>query len=77
MAQHEKMLATTVGPVGHMIFNNPARHNAVSVAMWQSAKNIIETFLADPTIRVEIIHGDATVRLEHTIRHSELRVKVE
>jgi len=36
-----------------------------------------DTTLADPTIRVEIIHGDATVRLEHTIRHSELQVKVD
>ena len=33
-----------------------------------------DTTIADPTIRVEIIHGDATVRLEHTIRHSELQV---
>jgi enoyl-CoA hydratase/carnithine racemase len=57
MTQHEKMLATTVGPAGHMIFNNPARHNAVSVAMWRGAKSIIETFLADPAIRVIVLSG--------------------
>ena len=57
MARHDKMLATTEGPVGHMIFNNPARHNAVSVAMWRGAKSIIGTFLADPAIRVIVLSG--------------------
>ena len=31
-----KMLMEKDGPVGRIIFNNPARHNAVSLEMWQA-----------------------------------------
>ena len=31
-----KMLAEKDGAVGRLIFNNPARHNAVSLEMWQA-----------------------------------------
>ena len=31
-----KMIAEKDGAIGHLIFNNPARHNAVSLDMWQA-----------------------------------------
>ena len=56
MTGTETMLADKAGAIGRMTFNNPARHNAVSVAMWQAAVRILEDFLGDPAIRVIVHH---------------------
>jgi enoyl-CoA hydratase/carnithine racemase len=40
-----------------MIFNNPERHNAVSLEMWDSVSRILDDFAADPTINVVVITG--------------------
>ena len=37
MTTTDKMLARKEGRVGTMTFNNPERHNAVSLEMWQAA----------------------------------------
>ena len=52
-----KMLAEKDGPVGRLIFNNPARHNAVSLDMWQAVGQIMDDFEADPAIRVIVVTG--------------------
>jgi enoyl-CoA hydratase/carnithine racemase len=57
MDQGEKMLARKDGHVGTMIFNNPERHNAVSLEMWQSARTILDDFAADDEIRVIVLTG--------------------
>ena len=51
------MLAETDAPIGTMIFNNPARHNAVSSEMWQRASEIIDAFAADDSVRVMVVTG--------------------
>ena len=53
----DKMLMSKDGPVGRMIFNNPARLNAVSLEMWQAAETILEDFTNDPAIRVVVLSG--------------------
>ncbi|MGQ0675937.1 MAG: enoyl-CoA hydratase [Rhodospirillales bacterium] len=53
----DKMLAKTDGDVGYMIFNNPERHNAVSLEMWQAAERILDRFKNDPRIRVVVLAG--------------------
>ena len=45
------------GAIGWMIFNNPARRNAVSVGMWESIPRVLEDFGADPAIRVVVLAG--------------------
>jgi enoyl-CoA hydratase/carnithine racemase len=45
------------GAIGWMIFNNPARRNAVSVGMWQAVPGVLEDFAADPAIRVVVLAG--------------------
>jgi enoyl-CoA hydratase len=45
------------GAIGWMIFNNPARHNAVSVGMWEAIPKVLEDFAADPQIRVVVLAG--------------------
>ncbi len=53
----DKMLAEKDGALGWLIFNNPARHNAVSMAMWQAMPRILDEFEADPDIRVVVLRG--------------------
>jgi enoyl-CoA hydratase len=53
----EKMLARKADGIGWMTFNNPERHNAVSMEMWQAAERILSDFAADPAVRVVVITG--------------------
>src|SRR6266480_1131081 len=53
----ERMIARKDGAVGWMTFNNPARHNAVSVGMWQAVPNILDAFARDEAIRVVVLSG--------------------
>lgn len=53
----EKMLARKADGIGWMTFNNPERHNAVSMEMWQAAERILADFSADPAVRVVVVTG--------------------
>lgn len=53
-----RMIARVEGPVGWMVFNNPARRNAVSLDMWEAAPRILAQFEADPAIRVIALAGE-------------------
>ncbi len=53
----EKMLSEKADGVGTMIFNNPARLNAVSYDMWRAVPEIIGDFAADKEIRVVVVTG--------------------
>src|SRR3984885_10261327 len=52
-----KMIGEKDGAIGRIIFNNPARHNAVSLDMWQAVAQIMEDFENDPAIRVIVLSG--------------------
>jgi enoyl-CoA hydratase len=53
----EKMMAEVDGAIGWMIFNNPARRNAISVAMWRAVPDILDAFEQDPEVRVIVLRG--------------------
>ena len=53
----DKMLSRKEGGVGYLIFNNPERHNAVSLDMWEAASGILEGFAADKDVRVVVLTG--------------------
>ena len=53
----DKMLSRKEGGVGYLIFNNPERHNAVSLEMWEAASGILEGFAADKEVRVVVLTG--------------------
>src|SRR5579885_3587643 len=53
----DKMLSRKEGGVGYLIFNNPERHNAVSLEMWNAADGILADFAADTSIRVVVLTG--------------------
>lgn len=45
------------GRVGRIIFDNVAKHNAVSKAMWDQLADTIEAFEADDDVRVIVLEG--------------------
>jgi enoyl-CoA hydratase/carnithine racemase len=53
----DKMLSRKDGPIGSMIFNNPERHNATSLEMWEAANEILQDFASDASIRVVVLSG--------------------
>ena len=53
----DKMLARKDGGVGYLIFNNPERHNAVSLEMWNATSRILDDFASDKNIRVVVVTG--------------------
>jgi enoyl-CoA hydratase len=57
MSQTDKMLSRKEGKVGYLTFNNPERHNAVSLEMWEAASGFLEDFKKDNNIRVVVVTG--------------------
>lgn len=53
----EKMLGRKNGPVAEIVFNNPARHNAVSLDMWERMTKLLGDFAADPDVRALVVSG--------------------
>jgi enoyl-CoA hydratase/carnithine racemase len=54
------MLSRKEGSVGYVIFNNPERHNAVSLDMWQAAGEMLDDFRADNNIKVVVVTGNGS-----------------
>ena len=54
----DKILAHTAGAVGHIIFNNPERHNAVSLEMWDAVEIAISEFKIQDEVRVVVLSGN-------------------
>src|SRR3954468_18786124 len=57
MSKIDKMLSRKDGNVGYVIFNNPERHNAVSLDMWARTSEILEDFAKDNDVRVVVFTG--------------------
>jgi enoyl-CoA hydratase len=53
----ERIIAEKQGPVGWLVFNNPARRNAVSIDMWEAIPKVLDCFERDPEIRVIVLTG--------------------
>jgi enoyl-CoA hydratase len=43
--------------VGHIVFNNPAKLNAVSLDMWDGFVALLKEYEADPEIRCLVVSG--------------------
>lgn len=57
MTKTDKMLSRKDGHLGYIIFNNPERHNAVSLEMWEACGDLINQFEKDKDVRVVVITG--------------------
>lgn len=53
----DKLLAIKEGHIGWIVFNNPDKHNAVSMEMWQSVPMALDAFIKDADVRVVILKG--------------------
>jgi enoyl-CoA hydratase/carnithine racemase len=52
-----RLIARKEGGIGWMIFNQPEKHNAVTLDMWAAIPRIIAGFDADPEVRVIVLRG--------------------
>ena len=53
----EKLIAKKENNIGWIVFNNPSRHNAVSLEMWQALPLVLDEYMKDPEVRVIILRG--------------------
>ncbi len=55
--QEQKIYGKREGAVGHVVFNNPAKLNAVSLDMWDGFVGILKDYEKDPAIRCLVVSG--------------------
>jgi len=53
----DKMIAEKEGRIGWMIFNSPARRNAVSLEMWEGIGTILAGYQKDDDVRIVVMKG--------------------
>ncbi len=58
METSDKILSTIDGFMDTLTFNNPERHNALSLEMWRRAATVLEDFEADPAVRFVVLTGE-------------------
>jgi len=54
----EKLKAWVEGPVLRLSFNNPAKHNAISVDMWEAVPVLLDQAEKDDAIRMVVFSGE-------------------
>ena len=52
-----KMLSRIESGVGYITFNNPEKHNAVSIEMWDALEIMLDSFRSDNSVRVIVLNG--------------------
>ena len=53
----DKIISRREDGIGHVVFNNPEKRNAVSLDMWQAVEAALDQFAADEEIRVVVLSG--------------------
>ena len=56
-AAPQPILTEFKGGIARLIFNNPARHNAMSLEMWTHGAELLEAFGRDDNIRAILLTG--------------------
>src|SRR6478735_12748222 len=57
LAKTDKVLSRKEAGVGYVVFNNPERHNAMSLDMWAATGRIMDDFARDDSLRVVVLTG--------------------
>jgi enoyl-CoA hydratase len=57
MPQTDRIIARKQDRIGLIVFNNPERHNAMSLEMWQETHNVLAHFADDDEVRVVVLTG--------------------
>ncbi|MGI9425299.1 MAG: enoyl-CoA hydratase, partial [Hyphomicrobiaceae bacterium] len=53
----DKLIGHKDGAVGYITFNNPAKHNAVSLEMWVRFGDLLDEYMSDHELRALVISG--------------------
>ncbi len=53
----DKIIAKVDAAIGHVVFNNPERYNAVSLEMWDAVEQALSAFATDDNVRVVVLSG--------------------
>lgn len=53
----DKLIGSKTDSVASIIFNNPEKHNAVSLEMWQRFSELVDQFSEDADVRVLVVSG--------------------
>lgn len=54
----DPLILNADAPIGEIVFNQPAKRNAISAAMWAALKEAVEKANADKTIKVVVLRGE-------------------
>ena len=57
LSSTKRVIAERDGAVGWITFNNPERHNAMSIDMWEALPAILDAYERDPAVRVVVMKG--------------------
>lgn len=57
MVKTDKVLSRKEAGVGYVVFNNPARHNAMSLDMWAETSRVMAEFAKDDSLRCVVLTG--------------------
>jgi enoyl-CoA hydratase/carnithine racemase len=55
--QEQKIYGGREGAVGHVVFNNPTKLNAVSLDMWDGFVGVLKDYAKDPEVRCVVVSG--------------------
>ena len=55
--RNRRSTAAARAPSGHLVFNNPAKLNAVSLDMWDAFVGILKDYEKDPEVRCVVVSG--------------------
>ena len=53
----DKILGRVENGIGHIVFNNPEKRNAVSMDMWQRVAELLDDYEKDPAVRLLVLSG--------------------
>jgi enoyl-CoA hydratase len=53
----DRIISRREAGIGHLVFNNPEKRNAVSLDMWQAFERALDQCAADDAIRVVVLSG--------------------
>jgi len=53
----DKIIIRKEGPIGHLVFNNPDKLNAISLDMWEGMGRGVQQLEADPEVKVIVLSG--------------------
>ncbi len=53
----DRVIAAADGPIGWLVFNNPAKRNALSLDMWRAIPAVLDRFEYEAGVRVIVLRG--------------------